>query len=916
MKKALIYSVCGCFLTSAATALTFYVDTGENSKCAGTGFCLVNPGDGNCCSAQYTITKFNAGEIADDKVFDGLKIAGVTIAGADGTPVDLKGKSSEELKAMKSAATSSGTAARVTKQLYDKAAGANEDNLNVVLDLAGGKLAGDTEEKDSVSVALDKGASLSDYTPETRGGDGLEFAGWTTGTGKTVTSVEGEKGQTVIYTATYKCPDGKELINGTCFNVENVGGEKVITDEIIDRGGNPVNPTQGHTCWRDTDGNGTYDANYCYWKVNITFHDKPTTGASDINVYYNTNKSNNGKTLNCDGGCYTSTTDKWCYEYDELRPEMCTRINMPRANGYKFRGYYYNVPNDIITQTSTTNSGAYNNFFPKNLNANDISITGHTVVVMNDTPVSTSASINIDVYGGWARDCATDSELNPAGCLMRLGQTYETNSYGLGKGDVRYDTECVGGKHLVDGTDGTYNPQCEDDTGDITFTYVFHNQYGETINCSSITPSSCTTGNKISLVSQSNFNAACGNQYTLRYLNIKNEWYRPSYQAGCNTNVFGQSGNVTIEGYACETCKADTVPEHGHCENMEATTQINYNPINPDLYGVGSSGYSVGYGGLWGADPSGSNAYPACTKIVCDTGYQLWTDNTGVKSCVTDYQACINAGKDNCDAIGFSCPSSGYAPAANSNVTISAPSKSGTSCSYTIGCSAGVPEWDTGVTASGTVVTCSGSQCTSSWVQNQLNGKSCFKCLTTGFAYDTSLTVGQPTLAPTYAATSHSCTYRVWCRTGNYANQEPVGTVTCYSNNNNGQTPCRTPVGTTYYYNITNLINAYVDDCSGATSPVLDSCPTISGNTGGPESNPSSWGAVNVTMTGTPANGCTYTVSCANSSYTLVEQSEGSYITVPNGTTTVTCSGSNCTTGSLSTQIGSYYCRKDMSAAS
>lgn len=721
---------------------------------------------------------------------------------------------------------------------------------------------------------------------------------------------------------TNKCAGtSKRNPNGVCTEPDG---------EYYDKGGNTV-PSSGLTCWRWENGK---KVNYCYWRVNVIFHDKPTSGADDITV----NNGNEGLKLNCNGGsgCTKDPSSSIpCVEYNGAG--TCTHIRTPNATGYSFRGYYLgkiggqvvSLPSDIITGHSTTEGGAFSNFFPKNLNSSSTSILGHAIVVMSDTPVpitnpgaaiETTAPIDVEVYGAWAHNCATDHLLNPAGCLMRLGQTYDTNSYGLGKGDVRYDTQCRGGQHVTSSSSGTYNPQCEDDTSDITFTYNFHNQYGETIECGSVTPSACTTGNNVSLVSASNFSAACGSEYVLRYLYINDEWYRPSYQAGCNTNVFGQSGEVTIEGYACETCKDSEAPEHGHCENMTSSGQINYNPVSPDHNGVGSSGYTIGYGGLWGADPSGSNAYPACRKIVCDAGYQLWTDDNGTRSCITDHEACLRKNPGNpsiCDEIGFTCPSTGYAPVANSNVTISAPSKSGTRCSYTIGCSSGVPEWTDGITAGDTMtIICQGSQCTSNWVQSQLNGKTCFKCLTTGFAYDTTLTVGQPTLAPTNAATSHSCTYNVWCRTGNYANQDPVGTVTCYSNGNNGQTPCRTTVGTTYYYNITALINQYVGSCSGSTPPVLDSCPTMTGNTGGPANNPLSWGTVNVTMTGTPANGCTYTVSCANSNHTLVKQNGSSYTQVPNGTTTVTCSGGECTTGSLSPQIGSYYCRNDMSASS
>ncbi len=558
----------------------------------------------------------------------------------------------------------------------------------------------------------------------------------------------------------------------TCAGTSERNPNGVCTEpdgEYYDKGGNTV-PSSGLTCWRWENGK---KVNYCYWRVNVIFHDKPTSGANGITV----NNGNEGLKLNCNGGsgCVKDTSSGIpCVEYNGAG--TCTHIRTPNAPGYSFRGYYLgkidgqvvSLPSDIIAEHSTTEGGAFSNFFPKNLNSSSTSILGHAIVVMSDTPVpitnpgaiiETTAPIDVEVYGGWARDCATDHLLNPAGCLMRLGQTYNTNSYGLGKGDVRYDTQCRGGQHVTSSSSGTYNPQCEDDTGDITFTYNFHNQYGEPIECGSVTPSACTTGNNVSLVSASNFSAACGSEYVLRYLYINDEWYRPSYQAGCNTNVFGQSGQVTIEGYACETCKDAEAPEHGHCEDMTSSVQINYNPVSPDHNGVGSSGYTVGYGGLWGADPNGSNAYPACRKIVCDAGYQLWTYNNGTRSCITDREACLLKNPDNpsiCDEIGFTCPSTGYTPVANSLVTISGPNKSGTTCSYTIGCSAGVPEWETGATAGSTVVTCTGSQCTSTWVQSQLNGKSCFVCPHYNGA-DWSVSPGAPTQS------GFQCSYHILC---------------------------------------------------------------------------------------------------------------------------------------------------------
>ena len=740
MKRTLIYSMCGCLLTSAATALTFYVDVSGSDKCAGTGFCMTNPGPGNCCTFGDTITKFNSNS-SEGKLFDGGYIGNVKLIAADGTPISPKNMSTEEREAINTAFEAGGDDAKVNKIEIDDTG----DQVVVTLDLKGGSYSGGT------TLRLEDGDELP--TGITRG-DGAVLDYWypanaSESESNKVTEIDKSGGRSQSFVASYKCPEtegseGRYYMNnnGTC--VQNEG--YYINGDT----GQTMSPSQV-SCYNN---NGT--PVYCYFYGTVRLHDKPT--GSNLTVT-NGNQGTAYQTLWCNRS--------FCRQGSSTG-DFVSAINLPRTNGYTFRGYFLppdqqvQVPGEpqieLITDHSTTAGEAFARFYPRSTANGVTSMTIYDVfdiIYVTTTPLPTSG-YDIDLYGAWARDCATDTSLNPAGCLMRLGQTHNTNSYGLGKGDVRYDTECVGGKHVTDNSSGTYNPQCEDDTGDITFSYTFYNQYGETINCGSVTPSACTTGNNVSLVSQSNFNTACGSQYFLRYLNINNEWFRPSYQAGCNTNVFGQSGKVTIEGYACEPCKDDSAPEHGHCENMTSSGQINYNPINPDYYGVGSSGHSVGYGGLWGADPSGSNAYSACRTIVCAQGYQIWNNN-GVKSCVTDYEACILKGnpQSECDAIGFSCPSSGYAPEANSHVTISAPSQSGTSCSYTIGCSAGVPYW-TGPAVTSTVVTCQGSQCTSSWVQSQLNGKSCFVCPHYNGA-DWSVSPGVPTQS------GFQCSYHILC---------------------------------------------------------------------------------------------------------------------------------------------------------
>ena len=702
----------------------------------------------------------------------------------------------------------------------------------------------------------------------------------------------GTLGTDTKITGGYECVAGAtKNKNGTCV-VENSDENSGV--EYIRGDGTPESPSNVN-CWR----NGK---NYCYWNVNITFHSKPE-GAPLAGI----TDQNDGHTLTSD----LQADGNWCKEYVQ---GACYRINMPTAPGYTFRGYYLGkikgtpvqLPSNMITGESTTDGGAFSVFYPKNTNAQDISVTGHRIVVMDtqEVPIvcqgdwetrpdgtrycvgtQTTTPINVDVYGAWARNC--DAGTN-ATCGLEIGTNWNTVA-GFGKGDVRYNTGCADG-YVISGGAGTYNPACVTEKGDdLTIQYNLIDQFGHNVT-SNISDGACIMGDLYRLP-----DAANGN-YTLKYLVTGGQnggWHMPGKNVLCGTNEFGNASPASVTGTACKNIC--TIGQHYNDLHATCVQMVN----GPSLGNLPTPTYMTN-GGYYVIDTYHvENLWDGCPTLQCDSGYTLKMDDNG-PSCEQDYKP---------DAL--ECPS-GLTPPAG--VTVGTPVNTGNQCQYEIECS------DSGAvlehpnpstvspTARGGILVCNGtSGCTTQYVQSALNQYSCFKCMSTGFAYDGTLTVGAPTMAPNGVASSHSCRYNVWCLTGQYANQDPVGTVTCYSNDNNGQTPCRTPVGTTYYYNITELINQYVGSCSGTTPPVLDSCPTMTGNTGGPEGNSSSWGNVNVAMTGTPASGCTYTLSCANN-YTLVKQSGNSYSPVGGGTATVSCSGNGCTSSSLSSQILEYYC--------
>ncbi len=657
-------------------------------------------------------------------------------------------------------------------------------------------------------------------------------------------------------------------------------------------------------------GTENYNATVCE-TVKVHLHDLPShdvpSGISQASISH----GNDGVTMWCNR--------VWCYEKTSSGTRYIEHINHPELSGYTFRGYYYDPNNNLNLMTDRTEmtSQASGHFFPKHLSdsptnhliyINSASVTrwpnpaNNNSTSIQSLPLNAEGIHEIHLYGAWAKHCENDDY-----CKIEKGISL-ANTGGLEPGDVKYVANCPSGFHPnTDSGAGTYLQTCDQDIDDFIVNYTFQNQYGEIVDLSSTPYSqSCAALKSYNMLDTVTFNGLSGvnNNYALRWLRVNNEYYTPNHAVTCDTQTLGANpSNVTafVCDTTCENVYRDSV-QIGTCQNMTDSTTISF-----DVHG---SGHYTG-GHLWGEN-SGRYETAACQELICNQGYIRSRGTNGQMTCKTEYEICQEQSPNDpkCDIIGFECPTGFTVP---DGVTIGSPvlntSNSNVSCEYTVGCSDSDALLEH-ATSMSTKITCNGiNGCTQRNVQAALNQYSCYRCMTTGFAYDTTLTVGAPTIFPNSIASIHSCTYRVWCRTGSYAGNS-VGTVTCDSSGDNA---CRTPVGTTYYYNITNLINQYIDSCSGANPPVLDSCPTMTGNTGGPESNSSSWGAVTVTMAGTPESGCTYTVSCANQNHTLVQQSGNSgnyaYNPIENGTTTVTCNGNNCTTGLLSPQIDSYYCR-------
>lgn len=526
----------------------------------------------------------------------------------------------------------------------------------------------------------------------------------------------------------YTCQTGtNKNSSGTC--VDESGDT-----EYIDTAGNPI-PPANVSCWR----NGT---NYCYWRVNITFHDKPTSGAGGITV----TNGNDGLKLACNGGSGCTVVSGTCAQQNGAG--TCTHINTPAANGYTFRGYYMEpVPNDIITDHSTTNGGAFSVFYPKNLNNAETSILGHAVVVMSDTPVpienpgaaiETTKPIDIDVYGGWARDCDADAN---AVCTLKTGIWWNVTD-NLGKGDVRYDTGCADG-YVISGGAGTYKPICEVEKGeDVSIAYAFKDQWGNSVSCNG-PAAMCTLGDTYNLLYSGAVQTACGNDYTLKYWvtdGASGGWHRPGKSISCSTNEFGTARPVPVLGTVCKNIC--TIGQH--YDNLHATCVAVTD--GPNL-GVAMPQY---YNGHYLVDTYNvENLWDGCPTLQCDAGYGLEIDATGPK-CV------VKTGGDT----NFECPT---VPKTNLpvNVTLGNPVLSnGTTCTYAVGCNADYLDL---IGGNGTI-TCTGTGCDN--LQTMVNAYSCqLHCPESGWAMGdadtgtlTTITYG----APTYD--NGICKYNVYCK--------------------------------------------------------------------------------------------------------------------------------------------------------
>lgn len=677
----------------------------------------------------------------------------------------------------------------------------SDETVNVTLNYKGGT--GDT------SIEAEPGDILPKNVPNRL--DGATFGGWYKN-GESESSatinrtVDVATGSSVTYNAKWNCPDGTSMnSHGVCVEPDG---------EYFDRSGNSRDPAN-LACW------GPNGERYCYPFIYITFHDKPTSGASSINVTYLGNKSNDGQTLDCSGGQCKSAD--WCYE-NEPGYKVCRRINMPHSvnNEWTFRGYYFDTPSDLITQKSTTDGGAFSVFYPKNISTNNdnISITERNIIVTSNTALQEDSRIDIDLYGGWARSCTDESSItgtNTPNCRLQIGTSWNVTD-GLGKGDVRYVNNCPAGQHVDPDTAG-YNHNCVADSGSANVIYNFVNQYGETVPYCAISQP-CDTGSNYSMLSNTNFANSCSGRGTLYWLKTNGQYYSPNYTVMCSSNVFGSNfpdSPASVTGYVCDaTCNDGAgAPANGKCEDIEDTS-IQYDYHTPGGY----------YGGtLWGAwtSPHNQSTRPACKKLTCGEGYTIWTGNDNKKTCITEYEACIRIegeGSDKCAFIGLNCPATNTLSPA-SGVVVGQPVKlegqSGPRCQYSVGCSDSDAVLMFNGEGAGTgshSISCVGDDCkTTTALANDLVHYTCFACPSTAMVpYSELLTIGEPSITPTNLINELTCSYNVSCKNNQ---SEVLGQATCTSGTTLDTQCYKTMGNITPYLNLTNSINGFASICGG-----------------------------------------------------------------------------------------------------
>lgn len=594
-----------CFVSLPAVAVTLYYE--QDGACP--GLYTYQPSLGCPTSG---VSRLNVTPISNT-VFNGYFIDNQKIVNADGTFTN------DALSILRGANLVSGTefpqtytcSNGVTETGYGECQ-SNTPLVTVKLDTRGGSMSAPAQ------VKVAHGGTLTAYVPDRSSFDGAIFVGWAK-SGQPDSSaaknavVNDTVGTTVTYRAIYNCPYGYYM------NAHNVCVSD--GDDYFDTQGRSISPNQLQ-CWRLE--NGVY-VNYCHWKVKITFHNNN----QGFSVLHTTNPKNygdenDGMVLRCYGGrgCDSNSLCATNSSYGK-----CTHLYVPKANEYWFRGYFWPPKQleELIVDANDLEHGAYNNFYPKTMMGDTMSITGHAVVVVEPyDPVELSCDGNwvpnatdpnkycngtlvdnvewpIDVYGGWARKCAQSTTQNPFSCQEVIGTAYY-NTEGFYKGLVKYNTSCAAGYTMTSGNN-TYYPQCTKESGILGITYNFVDQYGLAVTGCGVSSATCEVHDTYYLPYQT----ICGSNNTLKYLETYAGFYTPSHGVTCSSNVFGNEPRV-VTGYVCRySCELGQTVPNGTCVQAYRS------------------------GGTVNGNEYVSNIYEGCNAITCRSGYKITLTGNGIE---------------------------------------------------------------------------------------------------------------------------------------------------------------------------------------------------------------------------------------------------------------------------------------------
>ncbi len=225
MKKYCIYSICGCFVTGAATATTYWLNVVPDT-CAGLSLCRSQPGTGQCCTQTNKVNSITLPSGAQ-----GLNVTvgsrTIKLFNADGTP-NTTAYADEQIRNALIGATSGGT------PLTGSVIPASEQLVTVTLDMKGGSLpvsfTQSTMAMHPGDLILSAGVTRSDNAKLV----GFYAEGASDSTASPIVTVG--TATTQKYIAKYTCDnDARATMNskGTCVDENTV---------YVDKNGTTINP--------------------------------------------------------------------------------------------------------------------------------------------------------------------------------------------------------------------------------------------------------------------------------------------------------------------------------------------------------------------------------------------------------------------------------------------------------------------------------------------------------------------------------------------------------------------------------------------------------------------------------------------------------------------------------------------------